>query len=79
MIFQCPKCGFKLPMESHEFPLHCVCGHISKDANGLGDKVALAFDLLGVTKMVEYIKGGECAGCKERQAALNELGEAIGL
>lgn len=69
-------------MEAHEFPLHCVCGRVSQDGSGetgLGDRVADAFQFLGITRFVEYITGGGCDGCEQRQEALNELGKKIGL
>ena len=28
MIWQCPKCSMRLPMEPHEFPIHCLCGFV---------------------------------------------------
>jgi len=80
MIFQCPKCGLRLPMEAHEFPLHCVCGQVSASPTpGLGDRVAAGLRFIGVTRVVEYITGGECEGCGQRQESLNEFGKKVGL
>lgn len=31
MRYRCPRCGWTVPMEPHEWPLHCVCGHRSED------------------------------------------------
>lgn len=43
-------------------------------AAGLGDRVAAALSVIGITKeRVEAVVGGPC-GCPERQAALNAAG-----
>ena len=50
---------------------------------GLGDMVAAGLDAIGVTKervqAVASKVGVKDCGCKKRQAALNRLGEKLGL
>jgi hypothetical protein len=52
-------------------------------APGLGDRVASAFDAVGITKQrvaaVAAVVGIDDCGCAKRQAWLNSVGHAVGI
>ena len=70
----CQQCGRRVKATG-SFPPVAVC----KSQAGLGDMVADGLAAFGITKArVSAIVGGDC-GCDGRQAALNKLGESLGL
>ncbi len=74
----CTKCGACLP----GYPKNNACNCASRRP-GLGDMVAAGLDAIGVTKervqAVASAVGVKDCGCAKRQAALNRLGEKLGL
>lgn len=82
-VFYCPQCGFTDTL--HPFlGLHQVHARCPNAKPGLGDCVAIGLAAFGITKeRVAWVRrmfgGTGCGGCEERQEALNELGEKIGL
>lgn len=76
----CVRCGYALRRNYDALPSR-VCDKQDEPLpkRGLGDIVAAGLSKVGITKtLVEAIVGGPC-GCDERQEALNELGNRIGL
>ena len=69
-----------------------VCGRLARHATthvhaecrgpqpmGLGDMIAAGLSYVGITKeRVAAIVGGDC-GCQQRQDALNQWGQAVGV
>jgi hypothetical protein len=80
----CTRCGYVLRRDYPKAPGR-MCDKQDEplpalqSRMGLGDLIAAGLSTVGITKpFVEAIIGGPC-GCTERQEALNDLGQAIGL
>lgn len=70
----CSACGRIVRLDSDKPPT-AVC----RGPRGLGDMVADGLAAVGITKeRVTKAVGRDC-GCSKRQAALNAIGEKIGL
>lgn len=84
-VFYCPKCGFTDTLHP-SLGLHQVHARCPNAAPGLGDRVAMGLTAFGITR--ERIAWAQrmfgrsasgCDGCDQRQEALNELGEKMGM
>lgn len=76
--WMCEACGRRVRSDAATLPT-AVC----RGPRGLGDMVADGLSAVGVTKervqAVASVVGVKDCGCVKRQAALNKLGERIGL
>lgn len=45
---------------------------VAHRVRGAGDVVAKMLEATGIKAAVEYVNGGPCAGCGQRQQAMNE-------
>lgn len=69
---RCSACGRVI--EKTSSTVVAECRGKKSDPPGLGDRVAIALDAIGITKArVEAAVGGPC-GCSGRQAAMNAAG-----
>lgn len=77
---RCTRCGLVTGKTPHQFEfIRHECPIL-----GVGDYLAHGLAAFGITKeRVAWVRGlfGQegCGGCPERQEALNELGEKLGL
>jgi hypothetical protein len=82
--FTCKKCKLRLTLEESRWPVTC-CGvrHSLAEAESVpiyllfGEIVKRGLSAIGITKRRATLAVGKPCGCRSRQEALNDAGEAI--
>ena len=73
-VYRCTVCG--AVVISHTANVYASCG---TQPMGLGDMVKAGLEYVGITPERVAAVLGSCGGCDQRQAALNQLGQVIGI